>query len=295
MTLSVDGYDVSQFQGLIRWPLAADKRFVAVRVADGLAPDDSFIVNWRAAAALKPRWLFVYHLLSNDPVDAQIALLRRQLDQTGVPWVDGMGVALDLEPTKWHDIATPAAADAYGRQAAFGYGRPFPLVYAGKYTYGPEFCAERGWPHWLPWPINIDGPVPADLDPHVHQWGTASAGDEPAFPDAPVDVNVCYHTDLLDQACNRNPQGADMPITEEEFARIQGFVNTAADNLSKVIVSQAQAVEALVQQVSDLQSQAEAREDALTAKLTPTVAGVALKDALTAVGKALEAGAATIT
>jgi len=184
---TVEGIDVSEFQGSIDWGAVqrSGRDFAIIRVSDGLGhPDTSFDANWAgAAAAGLVRGTYQFFRPTEDAI-AQADLLLARMGSLGP---GDLPPTLDVEVT---DGASPsqirAGVDAWSARVAAATGRT-PIVYTAPGFWpsvggGPESdtlwvanwqvaCPTLpfSWTSWKVWQYADNGTVPGirglvDLD-----------------------------------------------------------------------------------------------------------------------------------
>lgn len=276
MQLTTDGFDISEWQSDIQWDQIQPRKFLAVRAFDGGHHDPTFIPNWQRAATMGWRWLFVYGLLSDNDPQGQIDAIVGLVADSGVPWVPGMGIALDIENTKGHPTATRPTTEQIGNALCQRFGRPAPLTYSYYSGYVHVMAAENHWPLWLGWPVATNGDLPGDVAPAVHQWGTARPGEQPGFPNNDVDVNRTIGEDFLDAITGRLAVPTPEGFTMADLDTIHQMINTATDNLagvveqvSTVLQQHAAATDAAIAKISDLVTKMEGQSQAVAGTLDP--------------------------
>jgi lysozyme len=162
-TETVDGIDVSKWQGTIDWPaVAADGiRFAIIRTNHGLADiDEQFDRNWAEARANGIiRGAYQYYLPTEDPIAQADLLLERMgaLEQDDLPPTIDVEEAASVSP---EDYA--AGVQAWSDRVESVIGRK-PMIYTGKYF----------------WNGNLDSADFIDNPLWVAQWGV----DCPDLPD----------------------------------------------------------------------------------------------------------------
>ena len=276
MQLTTDGFDISAWQTDIAWGQIQPRKFLAVRALDGGYHDPTFINNWQQAAAMDWRWLFVYGLLSDNDPQGQIDAIVGLVADSGVPWRAGMGIALDVENTTEHPTASRQTTEMIGNALCQRLARPAPLTYSYYANYVHVMAAENHWPLWLGWPYPTNGELPTDVAPCVHQWGTASAGEQPGFPTTTVDVDRTIGEDQLDAITGRLSIPTPEGFTMADLDTIQQMINTATNNLASVVehVDQLEqqrsaATDAAIAQLHDLVTQISGHSEQITAAVSP--------------------------
>lgn len=239
--MDVNGFDVSQFQSQIDWQAIQARDFLAVRVSDGHYLDPRFQEYWQIANGLNIRWLFAYHLTSDDDPQSQVDRFVQAVTDTGVVWRPGMGVALDNETSGGRPIASRQTVEVIGNALCTRFDRPAPLGYGYWSSYVRQMCAEDHWPLWLALPANEWDAAAAQSGPVVHQWGTAGPGEQPGFPVNNVDVNRTIGTDFLDAVTGRLVLPTVEGFTLSDLDTIQRILNVAVDNLGALDARLAQA------------------------------------------------------
>lgn len=260
---NVDGFDISEWQSNIRWPEIQSRKFLAIRAFDAGWVDPTFTDNWRQAASMDFRWLFVYGLLSDNDPQGQVDRFVAAVDDSGVEWRPGMGYAFDIESTKEHAIASRGTAEWMAERLSVRLRRPAPLTYSYWSGYVRDMARENHWPLWLALPQNEWDSQAADAAPVVWQWGTASAGEQPGFPSNNVDVNQTIGEDWLDVITGRdglpNKDGftmADLDTIQQMFNRgiddlaaLEARLDKAAADRDAAVTAHIDALTALVQQI----------------------------------------------
>lgn len=228
----VHGFDISGWQTDIRWDQIQAREFMAVRVLDGNYMDERFAEYWAQAAALNPRWLFAYGLLSDNDAQRQVDNFVAAINDSGVDWRPGMGVAIDIESTNTHPTATRGTSEWIADRLITRFDRPGPLTYSYYSGYVRDMAAENHWPLWLGWPEVLNGRLPNGTTVTVWQWGTAGAGEQPGFPNNSVDVNYVYGTDWLDVITGRQGLPTKDGFTMADLDTIQAMFNRGIDDLA---------------------------------------------------------------
>lgn len=229
---NVDGFDISIWQSNIQWPSIQSRKFLAIRAFDAGYMDPTFTDNWRQAAGMDWRWLFVYGLLSDNDAQGQVDQFVSAVEDSGVPWRAGMGFALDVENTKNHPIASQGTVEWIGNQLAVRLRRPAPLIYSYWSGYVRDMAQANHWPLWLALPANEWDSQAAAAAPVVWQWGTAGAGEQPGFDSTSVDVNQCIGEDWLDVITGRDGLPTRDGFTMADLETIQQMFNRGIDDLA---------------------------------------------------------------
>ena len=273
---NVDGFDISSWQAGIAWNDIAARKFLAVRAFDAGYLDPHFMDNWRQAAAMDFRWLFIYGLLSDTDPQGQVDQMVAAVDDSGVPWRPGMGYALDIEVTKEHPIASRETAEWIADKLNTRLARPAPLTYGYWSGYVRDMARQNHWPLWLALPANEWDAEAVAAAPTVWQWGTASAGEQPGFPVTNVDVNQTIGEDFLDAVTARinvpTPEGftmADLDTIQQMFNRGVDDLGALAARLDKAASDRDAAVLAHIDQLGALVSQVEAHGQTLVGQIDP--------------------------
>jgi lysozyme len=191
---TVDGIDVSKYQGVIDWPAVREAGigFAFIRVSDGLTdPDPMFAANWAGAAAAGiHRGAYQFFRPLRDPV-AQADLL---VDAMGPRRAGDLPPVIDVEVSDGVDRdGLAAAVRVWLARVEARTGRR-PLVYTSAYFWADAVGADlSAYPLWLAqW--DRDCPtVPAPWPDWVF-WQTSSTG-RVAGIEGDVDTDV-FHGDL---------------------------------------------------------------------------------------------------
>ena len=189
---TVDGIDVSTYQGNINWPRVAQTsvKFAIVRIGDGLGGDDQFENNWRGAReAGLIRGAYQFFRTLRDP-DAMADIVIRAVGRLGP---GDLPVVLDLEGASIQDQpgnVVAANARRWLDAVEAGTGKR-PIIYTGFYVWrdqvgDPDFSE---YPLWIAAYVNHC----PDISNHWNRWTfwqTSSSGDIPG-------INGNVDTDLF--------------------------------------------------------------------------------------------------
>ena len=147
---SVEGIDVSSWQGTINWGAVAGSgiRFAIVRIGDGYGHDSQFAANWEGARANGLiRGAYQYFEPGDDPV-AQANIVVAAVGRLGP---GDLPVTIDVEaPSPGVSPATYAARiHAWADRVTAGTGRA-PIIYTGRYYWDPYVASSDfvGNPLW---------------------------------------------------------------------------------------------------------------------------------------------------
>ncbi|HEX8950379.1 MAG TPA: GH25 family lysozyme, partial [Polyangia bacterium] len=148
---TVQGIDVSEFQGAINWPAvkAAGKDFAFIRVSDGTYQDPKFDTNWAGAkAAGIIRGAYQFFRASDDP----IAIADQFLARMGTLGQGDLPPTLDVEVTDGQSATTiRTRMEAWLAHVEQKTGR-IPFIYVS-----PGFWPSLGSPnesHYRLWVAN---------------------------------------------------------------------------------------------------------------------------------------------
>jgi lysozyme len=148
---TVQGLDVSVYQGTINWPQvhAAGKEFAIARIGDGLGHDGTFAGHWagiKAAGMIRGAYQFFRPML--DPIaqaDIVIAAVGR-LGPGDLPVVCDVEATGTLPSTAVYNTRLHQWAD----RVEAGTGKR-PIIYVGKYYWANVNTADfAGYPLWHP-------------------------------------------------------------------------------------------------------------------------------------------------
>ena len=273
---SVDGFDISSWQTGIAWNDITERRFLAIRAFDGGYIDPYFMDNWRQAASMDFRWLFVYGLLSDANPQRQVDQMVSAVMDSGVPWRPGMGYALDIEVTKEHAIASRGTVEWIAERLNARLARPAPLIYSYWSGYVRDMARENHWPLWLALPANEWDAQAAAAAPVVWQWGTAGPGEQNGFPVTNVDVNQTIGEDLLDALTGRIDIPTKDGFTMADLDTIQQMFNRGIDDLAalearldKAAADRDAAITAHIDQLKALVEQINAHSGTIAGQIDP--------------------------
>ena len=146
---TVEGIDISVWQGNINWPAvkADGKYYASIRVSDGTYLDTKFAQNWQGAkAAGVIRGVYQFFEPALDPI-AQADLM---LSKTGPYEAGDLPPMLDVEATGGQTPATVAARiTTWVNHVKAATGRD-PIIYTGKYFWNDnvQSNAQAGNPLW---------------------------------------------------------------------------------------------------------------------------------------------------
>lgn len=176
---TVEGIDVSEFQGDIDWGQVAGsgRGFAIARIDDGTYLDPKFDKNWPAmkqAGLIRGAYQFF------EPADDPSALADIVLQKVGKLGPGDLPVTLDAEVTGGQSAATITAnIHVWVDKVTAGTGKP-PMIYTGKYFWNDNVgsadfanlplwlaayvkpCPDtpNAWPGWLFWQYNDNGQIP---------------------------------------------------------------------------------------------------------------------------------------
>lgn len=165
---TVDGIDVSYWQGAIDWPaVAADGiEFAFIRASHGLGTIDTrYQENWAGArAAGIMRGTYQYF----SPGEDVIAQADLMLEMMGPLEPDDLPPVIDVEET--NGVAPEVIAERVGQWLEYveaATGRT-PIIYSGKYFWNDNVGSDayRDYPLWIP----QYGPVCPDLPDPWTDW-----------------------------------------------------------------------------------------------------------------------------
>jgi lysozyme len=173
---TIDGFDVSHFQGAITWtdlPLQ-DVKFCFVKATDGgTGKDNRFAANWAGANAVE-LIRGAYHFFR--PGTAVAAQVANFINQVGALDLQDLPPVLDLEvpgddQTAWLGIGMPQAANLvidWLNQMEAATGRK-PIVYTNRQFYtdvlGSDASLLKGYSLWFARFTTADDPgIPPDWD-----------------------------------------------------------------------------------------------------------------------------------
>src|SRR5215470_12245190 len=129
---TVEGIDVSYYQGTINWSqvAAAGKKFAVIRVSDGTTtPDTQFARNWSGAhSAGVIRGVYQFFRASQDAT-AQADLLVNALNSNGGLQTGDLPPVADVEVSDGQSVSTVASKlNTWMARVQAGTGRT-PLIY----------------------------------------------------------------------------------------------------------------------------------------------------------------------
>lgn len=291
MPLNVDGFDTSEMQGSPDFGAMQARTFHAVRVLDGGHHDPTFGARWAQLAGMDIRYLFAYLLVSDNDPQGQVDAAVTAIVDSGVAWRPGMGIALDVENTKWHPIASPETALFIGGALCQRFARTAPLIYSYHASWVHGWAQQNHWPLWLAWPTSDPGDLPADSVVTVHQWGTAAPGEQPGFADDSVDVNRVFGDGMLDVICGYSGLPTKEGFTMSDLETIQAMLNTGIDNLAAADVRLQQATQATLAALDAHMTRLEALVSTVESHEATVAQAADAKTFITQVAKVLAAGA----
>ncbi len=206
---TVDGIDVSFYQGVIDWNQVAQSsvKFAIVRIGDGLGEDDQFENNWNGARnAGLIRGAYQFFRAARDP-DAMADIVIRKVGRLGP---GDLPVVLDLEGASIQDQA-PATVIANARRwlaaVEAGTGKR-PIIYTGFYVWRDQI----GDPDFSEYPLWIAAYVNRcpDISDHWNRWTFWQTSDSGRIPgiDGNVDTDL-FNGDLA--ALQRLADGGGTP------------------------------------------------------------------------------------
>lgn len=187
---TVDGIDVSKWQGTIDWTKVAASgiRFAFVRVSDGLTfQDGTFAQNWAGArGAGVIRGAYQYFRPGEDAV-AQARLLIATM---GPLQAGDLPPAIDIEDTDGETTSTLVAKIHQWVDTVEAELGVVPIVYTGKYFWNDYVGSGEfvDYPLWIP----QYGPTCPDLPSPWTRWSffqTSASGRVPGIQGA-VDTNL---------------------------------------------------------------------------------------------------------
>ncbi len=226
---TVEGIDVSVWQGSINWPAvkASGKQYAIIRVSDGLYVDTKFAGNWSGAkSAGVIRGVYQFFEPALDPVaqaDLLISKIGGSLDANDLP------PTLDMEAKGGQ---TPAViADHVGKWVARikeKLGRD-PIIYTGKWFWDPyvqssafaylplwhaQYCSccptiANPWKSWKFWQYSSSGKVGGiagnvDMD----KWDGTLAALQTWIGGTPTCTPHCAGNVLVGADCGKGDCGA---------------------------------------------------------------------------------------
>jgi lysozyme len=127
---TVEGIDVSTFQGVVDWHkvASAGKKFAIARISDGTLLDTKFTTNWpaiKAAGMVRGAYQFF------EPADDPAVIAKIVVDAVGVLGPGDLPVTADVEVTGGQPAATIVAhLKAWSAAVEAGTGKA-PLIYTG--------------------------------------------------------------------------------------------------------------------------------------------------------------------
>jgi lysozyme len=179
---TVEGIDVSYYQGTINWSqvAAAGKKFAVIRVSDGTTtPDTQFARNWSdARSAGVIRGVYQFFRASQDAT-AQADLLVNALNNNGGLQMGDLPPVADVEVSDGQSASTVASKlNTWMARVQAGTGRT-PLIYTSPGVWGnignPQGFSEyvlwvahygvscpsmpSGWTAWKFWQYSDSGSV----------------------------------------------------------------------------------------------------------------------------------------
>ena len=203
---TVDGIDVSKFQGDIDWTAvkASGIEYAFIRVSDGInTPDQKYQQNWDGAkAAGVLRGTYQFFRPTQDPI-AQADLL---LAAMGPLEPGDLPPVIDVEDDDGVDPATIAAkVGLWIDRVEAATGRQ-PIIYTGKFFWNGfvQSDAFADYPLW----IAQYGPVCPDLPTAWSDWlfFQTSASGSPPRPSAMPSIDCrCRRSAPISTASNRSP------------------------------------------------------------------------------------------
>lgn len=166
---TVEGIDVSQWQGAIDWAAVGrtDVRYAIVRIGDGLGHDTYFEANWAGArAAGLLRGAYQFFRPSRDPI-AQADLVVAAVGRLGP---GDLPVTIDVEaPSPGVDPATyTASIHAWVDRVTAGTGRA-PIVYTGRYYWDP-YVASSDFVHLPLWHAQYTSAACPNINDRWSDW-----------------------------------------------------------------------------------------------------------------------------
>jgi lysozyme len=222
---TVDGIDVSFYQGVIDWNRVAQSsvKFAIVRIGDGLGEDDQFENNWRGARdAGLIRGAYQFFRAARDP-DAMADIVIRKVGRLGP---GDLPVVLDLEGASIQD-QPPATVIANARRwlaaVEAGTGKR-PIIYTGYYVWRDEI----GDPDFSQHPLWIAAYVNRcpDISDHWDRWTFWQTSDSGRIPgiDGNVDTDL-FNGDLA--ALQRLADGGGTPYGAQFVAQSFPYASEA--------------------------------------------------------------------
>jgi len=214
---TVDGIDVSFYQGVIDWNRVAQSsvKFAIVRIGDGLGEDEQFENNWSGARnAGLIRGSYQFFRAARDP-DALADIVVRKVGRLGP---GDLPVVLDLEGASIQDQA-PATVIANARRwlaaVEAGTGKR-PIIYTGYYVWRDQL----GDPDFSEYPLWIAAYVNRcpDISDHWDRWTFWQTSDSGRIPgiDGNVDTDL-FNGDLA--ALQRLADGGGTPYAARFVAQ----------------------------------------------------------------------------
>lgn len=194
---TVDGIDVSHYQGAINWDAVAGSsvKFAITRIGDGLGEDETFDGNWagiRNAGLIRGAYQFFRTL--RDP-EEMAAIVVRKVGRLGP---GDLPVVLDLEGASIQDQGPDVVQDHARRwlQAVEAGTGKRPIIYTGFYVWRDQM-GNPNWPEYPLWIAAYVLPRCPDIPDGWNRWTmwqTTSSGDIPGIA-GNVDTDV-FNGDL---------------------------------------------------------------------------------------------------
>lgn len=214
---TVDGIDVSTYQGNIDWGRVAGSsvKYAIVRIGDGLGEDDHFEANWNGARnAGLIRGAYQFFRTLRDPQDMADIVIRK----VGRLGPGDLPVVLDLEGASIQDQpgnVVAANARRWLQLVEAGTGKR-PIIYTGFYVWrdqvgNPDFSE---YPLWIAAYVNHCPDIPDTWNRWTF-WQTSSTGDIPGIA-GNVDTNL-FNGDLA--ALQRLADGGGTPYGADFVAQ----------------------------------------------------------------------------
>jgi len=213
--MTINGVDVSQYQGRIDWvTLATKARFAYIRASSGINPDTAITTNWPASHGLLPRGAYLAYYKWQEPIaQAQNFLTYLKGDYGELP------LAVDLEVpntpiTVWTDT-DKASLRACMAEIEKVSGRR-PIIYTGAWWFDPAMGS-------APWDYDLwvsgyvaSPPIPKAWTQRGHViWQYTNKGDVVAYgcPQSNgLDLNQ-FNGDEAAWAAFIRPKGTVPPVT----------------------------------------------------------------------------------
>jgi GH25 family lysozyme M1 (1,4-beta-N-acetylmuramidase) len=206
---TVDGIDVSFYQGVIDWNRVAQSsvKFAIVRIGDGLGEDDQFENNWNGARnAGLIRGAYQFFRAARDP-DAMADIVIRKVGRLGP---GDLPVVLDLEGASIQDQA-PATVIANARRwlaaVEAGTGKR-PIIYTGFYVWRDQI----GDPDFSEYPLWIAAYVNRcpDISDHWNRWTFWQTSDSGRIPaSTATSTRIC--STAISPRCSASPMAGAPP------------------------------------------------------------------------------------